>query len=69
MTYLYKSGRSSRIISDWNSYPNKEFLFHGYHKTDKQARPIYIELYYKTDAKGLFKITIEDKMMKYYIKQ
>ena len=47
----------------------KKLYPHGYHKTDKQGRPIYIELYDKTDVKGLFKITTEDKMVKYYIKQ
>ena len=47
----------------------KRLYPHGYHKTDKQGRPIYIELYDKTDVKGLFKVTTEDKMVKYYIKQ
>lgn len=47
----------------------KKLYPHGYHRTDKQGRPIYIELYDKTDVKGLFKITTEEKMVKYYIKQ
>ena len=47
----------------------KRLYPHGYHRTDKLGRPIYIELYDKTDVNGLFKITTEDKMVKYYIKQ
>ena len=47
----------------------KKLYPHGYHRTDKIGRPIYIELYDKTDVNGLFKITTEDKMVKQYIKQ
>ena len=47
----------------------KKYYPHGYHRTDKIGRPIYIELYDKTDVKGLFKITTEEKMIKYYVKQ
>jgi hypothetical protein len=47
----------------------KRLYPHGYHKTDKLGRPVYIELYDKTDVNELFKITTEDKMVKYYIKQ
>ena len=47
----------------------KKLYPHGYHRTDKLGRPIYIELYDKTDVKELFKITTEEKMVKYYIKQ
>ena len=47
----------------------KKLYPHGYHRTDKIGRPIYIELYDKTDVNELFKITTEDKMVKYYIKQ
>ena len=47
----------------------KKLYPHGYHRTDKLGRPIYIELYDKTDVKGLFKITTEENMINYYIKQ
>ena len=47
----------------------KRLYPHGYHRTDKIGRPIYIELYDKTDVKGLFKVTTEEKMINYYIKQ
>ena len=47
----------------------KKLYPHGYHRTDKIGRPVYIELYDKTDVKELFKITTDDKMIKYYIKQ
>jgi hypothetical protein len=42
---------------------------HGYHKTDKTGRPIYIELISKVNLDNLFKITKEERMMKYYIKE
>ncbi len=47
----------------------KELYPHGYHKTDKLGRPIYIELYDKLDVKALFKITTDKRMIQYYIKQ
>ena len=47
----------------------KKLYPHGYHRTDKLGRPVYIELYDKTDVKALFKITTEENMVKYYIKQ
>jgi len=42
---------------------------HGYHKTDKMGRPIYIEVIGAVDVAELFKITSEDRMMKYYVKE
>ena len=60
---LRESYEMENLISIKKLYP------HGYHRTDKEGRPIYIELYDKTDVKALFKITTEDKMVKYYIKQ
>jgi hypothetical protein len=47
----------------------KSIYPHGYHKTDKTGRPIYIELISKVNLTNLFKITQEDRMMKYYIKE
>jgi hypothetical protein len=47
----------------------KKVYPHGYHRTDKIGRPVYIELYDKTDVKELFKITTEENMVNYYIKQ
>ena len=60
---LLKSYELEHLIEIKKLYP------HGYHRTDKIGRPVYIELYDKTDVKGLFKITTEEKMVKYYIKQ
>jgi len=42
---------------------------HGYHRTDKSGRPIYIEQISKVNLSELFKVTTEDRMMKYYIKE
>ena len=52
-----------------NLFEIKKVYPHGYHRTDKIGRPVYIERYNQTDVKALFKITTEDKMVKYYIKQ
>ena len=60
---LLRSYELEHLIEIKKLYP------HGYHRTDKIGRPVYIELYDKTDVKGLFKITTEEKMVKYYIKQ
>ena len=60
---LLRSYELQRLIEIKKLYP------HGYHRTDKIGRPVYIELYDKTDVKGLFKITTEENMVKYYIKQ
>ena len=42
----------------------KKLYPHGYHRTDKLGRPVYIELYDKTDVNGLFKVTTEEKISK-----
>ena len=47
----------------------KKIYPHGYHKTDKFGRPIYIELISKVNLTELFKVTTEERMMKYYIKE
>jgi hypothetical protein len=47
----------------------KKIYPHGYHKTDKSGRPIYIEITAKVNIPELFKITTEERMMKYYIKE
>lgn len=45
----------------------KKFYPHGYFKTDKQGRPIYIERIGALKIKELFKVTTEDRLIKYYI--
>lgn len=47
----------------------KKIYPHGYHKTDKSGRPIYIELISKVNLTELFKNTTEERMTKYYIKE
>jgi hypothetical protein len=46
----------------------KKLYPHGYHKTDKLGRPIYIELISKVNLEALFKLTTGERMMNYYIK-
>lgn len=47
----------------------KKIYPHGYHKTDKLGRPIYIELISKVNLTELFKHTTEDRMKSNYIKE
>jgi len=47
----------------------KKLYPHGYHKTDKIGRPIYIELTCQMKIKELFQKTTEERMMNYYIKE
>jgi len=42
---------------------------HGYHKTDKLGRPIYIELIGDINPKELFQYTNEERLLKYYVKE
>jgi len=47
----------------------KKFYPHGYHKTDRQGRPIYIECLGKLDLKQIFDLTNTDRMIKYYVRE
>lgn len=47
----------------------KKFYPHGYHKTDRQGRPIYIECLGKLDLKQIFEVTNTDRMIKYYVRE
>jgi len=40
---------------------------HGYYKTDKQGRPLYIERIGQLNIDKLFEVTTEDRLVKYYI--
>jgi hypothetical protein len=45
----------------------RQFYPHGYHKTDKLGRPIYIERIGQLKLQQLFQITNEERLIKYYI--
>jgi len=47
----------------------KLYYPHGYHKTDKFGRPIYIEVIGDINASELFQHTNEDRLLKYYVKE
>jgi len=47
----------------------KKYYIHGYHKTDKLGRPIYIEQTCKLNVTELFKATSEERLVKYYVKE
>jgi hypothetical protein len=40
---------------------------HGYHKTDKKGRPIYIERQGMLNIDALFRITTEERLVQHYI--
>ena len=39
---------------------------HGFHKVDKEGRPIYYQLLSKLNVKKLFEITTSEKLIKYF---
>lgn len=45
----------------------KKLYPHGYHKTDKLGRCIYIERIGQLNLDELFKITTEERLLRYYI--
>jgi hypothetical protein len=47
----------------------KRFYPHGYHKTDLQGRPIYIERLGQLEISRLFEITSEPRMMRYFVRE
>lgn len=52
----------------FNELPQvRQFYPHGYHKTDKLGRPIYIERIGMLQLNKLFEITTEPRLIKYYI--
>jgi len=44
----------------------KKFYAHGYFRTDRQGRPIYIERVGLLKLQNLFKVTTQDRLVKYY---
>ena len=47
----------------------KEIYPHGFHKTDRLGRSIYIERYGQIDMKRIFQLTTEERMIRYYIRE
>jgi hypothetical protein len=47
----------------------KKLYPHGYHNTDKQGRPVYIEAYGGIDVDKIFKATTEERWLRYYIRE
>jgi hypothetical protein len=45
----------------------RKYYPHGYHKTDKNGRPIYIEKIGKINVVELFKVTTPERMLTYMI--
>jgi len=47
----------------------KMYYPHGYHKTDRLGRPIYIEIVGEINPKDLFLYTSEERLLKYYVQE
>ena len=65
--------RQSKEVDDIDSYVFNELdavkacYPHGYHQTDKDGRPIYIERIGMLKIDEVFKITTEERLLQYYI--
>ena len=42
---------------------------HGYHKTDVEGRPIYMERIGDIDLKILFTVTSQERLLRYYVRE
>jgi hypothetical protein len=47
----------------------KEYYPHGYHKTDKYGRPVYIERVGQLDIDKLLEATTEERLLKYCVRE
>mmetsp|Transcript_34355 Transcript_34355/g.31064 ORF Transcript_34355/g.31064 Transcript_34355/m.31064 type:complete len:233 (-) Transcript_34355:90-788(-) len=67
----YVVWRNEHKIDDPFDYPEveqvKKYFPHGYFRTDKQGRPIYIERPGVLDFKKLLEVTTIERFLKYYI--
>ncbi|GFR43959.1 hypothetical protein Agub_g5102 [Astrephomene gubernaculifera] len=60
------------ILKDFHFEERGKFLAaypQGYHKLDKQGRPIYIQLIGKIDVHGILACTDEDRMFKFHVQE
>ncbi|KXZ52791.1 hypothetical protein GPECTOR_8g179 [Gonium pectorale] len=60
------------ILTDFEFTERAAFLDaypQGYHKLDKQGRPIYIQLIGKIDVPAIYRITDEERMFKFHVQE
>lgn len=73
MFYDFVKWRGENDVDNIESYvfgeisEVKQFYPHGYFRTDKEGRPIYIERIGLLKIQNLFKVTTQDRLVKYYI--
>jgi hypothetical protein len=70
----YLKWHKENDIDNISSFPFPEldrvkvYYPHGFHKTDKQGRPIYIDIMGELKIDDLLKLTTQERMVKYQIK-
>mmetsp|Transcript_90096 Transcript_90096/g.124375 ORF Transcript_90096/g.124375 Transcript_90096/m.124375 type:complete len:100 (-) Transcript_90096:580-879(-) len=76
MVNNYIKWRKEELVDDvennfkFDEYDQVQVFYpHGYHKVDKQGRPIYIERIGQLNVTELFKITTEERMVRHYIQE
>lgn len=73
MFVAFLEWRKEKNVDDVDSFEFEELAAvranypHGYHKTDKEGRPIYIERIGMLKIDEVFKVTEEERLLKYYI--
>ena len=58
--YIFQNFHFKELEPVLKCYP------HGFHKVDKEGRPIYYQLLSKLNVKKLFEITTSEKLIKYF---
>eukprot|EP00210_Caulerpa_lentillifera_P000964 g931.t2 len=67
-----QENRVDHILDEFEFKEREEFLSiypQGYHKTDKEGHPVYIQHLGRVDMSKIREITSEERMMKYHIQE
>lgn len=67
-----QEGRVDHILEEFHFTEREEFLSifpQGYHKTDKQGHPVYIQHLGRVDLTRIREVTTEERMLKYHVQE